>query len=99
MVHKSTPFTVLNGDLPGSFMFSPIEIPGPTMLLNLSPTIAGDVNMTSESIDFKGSQQHFDGFSIGSPQDVQGNIRTISFPFSLPDAWKPNLPWDSSLLS
>ncbi|XP_057463502.1 protein FEZ-like [Actinidia eriantha] len=98
-VHKTSPFTVPNGDVPASFMFSPIEPPGPAMLFNLSPTLIGEASNTSESIDFEGSQQHFDSFSIGSPQDIQGNIRTISFPFSLPDAWKPNLPWDSPLLS
>ncbi|GFY82997.1 NAC (No Apical Meristem) domain transcriptional regulator superfamily protein [Actinidia rufa] len=73
--------------------------PRPCHVFNLSPTLIGEASNTSESIDLEGSQQHFDSFSIGSPQDIQGNIRTISFPFSLPDAWKPNLPWDSPLLS
>ncbi|KAL3526515.1 hypothetical protein ACH5RR_011171 [Cinchona calisaya] len=117
------------GDIPCNFVFSPPEMSGsankcsidvPTMLFNLSPTYLGDVNRTSESIEFEGSQQHFNSFTINSSQDMQeeismenneagirkdqrdidsnnewGNMRSIGFPFSIPDSWKPNLQWDS----
>ncbi|XP_027074412.1 protein FEZ [Coffea arabica] len=123
-----------NGDIPCNFMFPPSEISGPpnkcsldvpSMLFNLSPTFLGDVNKTSESIEFEGSQHHFNSFSMNPSPDMQEgisiendegglrkdprdgdasnqweNMRAIGFPFSLPstlpDVWKPNLPWDSS---
>ncbi|KAF8390212.1 hypothetical protein HHK36_024735 [Tetracentron sinense] len=130
-VCKPSLLPISNGEFPASFMFSPFEMSAPTkctvdsasMLLNLSPSILGDVGKTSESIDFGGMQQHYNGFSITLPQEMQGNmgtgeetclrknpntnlvnnqwgtIRSIEFPFSLPsnlpEAWKPNVQWDS----
>ncbi|XP_010258365.1 PREDICTED: protein FEZ [Nelumbo nucifera] len=73
-----------NGDLPSGFTFSPLEISGAgkctidaaSMLLNLSPVIMGDVGKTSDSIDFGGTQQQLNGFSISLPQEMQGHMGT-----------------------
>ncbi|KAF9626147.1 hypothetical protein IFM89_031274 [Coptis chinensis] len=122
----------LNGEIPSGFMFSPYDMQGPSkctvdvasLLANLSPAFVGDSSKSSENIDFAGTQQPYNGFSLTSPQEMQGNVgmgeedtclrknpntsdinsnwgavRSVGFPFNLPldmpDAWKPNLPWDS----
>ncbi|CAL5325824.1 hypothetical protein CsSME_00005164 [Camellia sinensis var. sinensis] len=101
---KSSPFSVPNGDLPSGFMFSPLE---PTtkntndvssMLFNLSPALIGDVNKTSESIDFEGQQLQFNGFSTSSPQDMQGSIGNEEDHMGLrkiPSAGHGNNQWGS----
>ncbi|KAM7508017.1 hypothetical protein LguiA_018470 [Lonicera macranthoides] len=104
MPYKSSPFAIPNGDLPNGFMFSPPDQSEPSkctadvtsLLFNLSsPAFTGDGSKTSESVDFgDGPQQHFNTFSISSPQDAQ-SVHAIGFPFSLADEWKPSLPWDS----
>lgn len=82
-VPKSSPFPVPNDDLPTGFMFSPFEMSGPTAkntvdvastFFNPSSPLIGDVTKTSESNDFEGSQQQLNGFSISSPQDMQGSV-------------------------
>ncbi|XP_042496183.1 protein FEZ-like isoform X2 [Macadamia integrifolia] len=66
---------ISNGDLPAGFMFSPHETPGlASMLFNLSPALLADVSKASESIDYCGSQQQRNGFSITLPQELQGNM-------------------------
>ncbi|KAF9663725.1 hypothetical protein SADUNF_Sadunf17G0081900 [Salix dunnii] len=82
IAHTSYLFPVSNGDLPNNFLFSPPEISGPikstddapSMLLN--PALMGEASKTSESIEYEGSQQQFNGFSINLLQEMQGNIGT-----------------------
>ena len=114
---RSYPFPVSSTDISTSFMFSPSEMPLASMLLNLSPSILGEVEKSSASIDF-GQPQQCNGFTVDLPSDILGggeeekknsctvvnnnnqwgNMRTLSFPFSLPpnisDEWKLNFPWD-----
>ncbi|KAJ6683896.1 hypothetical protein OIU85_007579 [Salix viminalis] len=81
--HTSYLFPLSNGDhLPNNFLFSPLEISGPikstddapSMLLN--PSMMGEAGKTSGSIEYEGSQQQFNGFSINLLQEMQGNIGT-----------------------
>ncbi|KAJ6753158.1 PROTEIN CUP-SHAPED COTYLEDON 2-RELATED [Salix koriyanagi] len=80
IAHTSYLFPVSNGDLPNNFLFSPLEISGPvkstdvapSMLLN--PSMMGEAGKTSGSIEYEGSQQQFNGFSINLLQEMQGNI-------------------------
>ncbi|KAK6913246.1 NAC domain, partial [Dillenia turbinata] len=82
-VYKPSLFPVSNDDLPAGFMFSSLEsaptksttVDVASLLLNLSPALVGEGTKTSDTIDFGGSQQQFNGFSISS-QDMQENIRT-----------------------
>ncbi|KAJ6734694.1 PROTEIN CUP-SHAPED COTYLEDON 2-RELATED [Salix purpurea] len=82
IAHTSYLFPVSNGDLPNNFLFSPLEISGPvkstddapSMLLN--PSMMGEAGKTSVSIEYEGSQQQFNGFSINLLQEMQGNIGT-----------------------
>ncbi|KAK7833090.1 protein FEZ-like [Quercus suber] len=73
----------LTGDLPSSFLFSPLETSTPTkctvdissMLLNMPSSMLGDFgSKVSESIDYSGPQEHCNGFSFSLLQDMQGNI-------------------------
>ncbi|KAL6324879.1 hypothetical protein AAG906_019787 [Vitis piasezkii] len=67
---KPSMFPIPNaGDLQNSSMFLPLEVPGSSPgLLNLP--------LGSDSIDFGGPQQQFNGFSISLPEELQGNIHT-----------------------
>ncbi|XP_052195409.1 protein FEZ [Diospyros lotus] len=82
IVCRTSPFSVPNGDIPTGFMFSPLEMSGPSnkntidvgsVLSALSPSLIGEVTKASESIDFEGPQQQFNGYS---PQDIQERIGT-----------------------
>lgn len=81
---KPSMFAVPNGDFPPNFMFSPFEMSGSTkctidvasMLSNMPPNLIGDVSKASESIDFEGSQDQFDTFSITLSQDMLGTMST-----------------------
>ncbi|KAL0450556.1 UNVERIFIED_CONTAM: hypothetical protein Slati_1612000 [Sesamum latifolium] len=44
------------------------------MLFNLSPALASEACKTSESIDFEGPQQQFNGYSVNSSQVMQASI-------------------------
>ncbi|XP_052883331.1 putative NAC domain-containing protein 94 [Gossypium arboreum] len=102
---------VPNGDLHNNSMFLQCTVDTPSVVLSPDATmIADDVRNNSKSIDFKGKQQIFNGFSIRLPQDMEGtrnddgdwgSIPLMGFPFSMSpnvlDSWKPNLPWDTSL--
>ncbi|XP_022774485.1 protein FEZ-like [Durio zibethinus] len=129
-VYRPSPFPVSNGDLYNNFLLPQLDISGSLKCtvdassMLLSPIMITDVSKASESIDFGGQQQQYNGFSINLPQNMQGNtdvgeseeearknsnanpehnhwgtIRSMGFPFSfspsVPDSWKPNLPWDS----
>ncbi|XP_011010602.1 PREDICTED: protein FEZ-like isoform X1 [Populus euphratica] len=82
LVHTSYIFPVSNGDLPNNFLFSPLENSGPikstddapSMLLN--PALMGEAGKASESTEYEGSQQQFNGFSINLLQEMQGDIGT-----------------------
>ncbi|CAK7328006.1 unnamed protein product, partial [Dovyalis caffra] len=80
--YKSYLCPVSNGDFPNNFLYSPLEISGPvkstddapSMLLN--PALIGEACKTSGGIDYEGSQQQFNGFSINLLQEMQGNMGT-----------------------
>ncbi|MBA0571859.1 hypothetical protein Golob_002228 [Gossypium lobatum] len=107
----TSPLPVPNGDLHNNSMFLQCTVDTSSVVLSPDATmIADDVRNNSKSIDFKGKQQSFNGFSIRLPQDMEGtrnddgdwgSIPLMGFPFSLSpnvlDSWKPNLPWDTSL--
>lgn len=107
----TSPLPVPNGDLHNSSMFLQCTVDTSSVVLSPDATmIADDVRNNSESTDFKGKQQSFNGFSMRLPQDMEGtrnddgdwgSIPSMGFPFSLSpdelDSWKPNLPWDTSL--
>ncbi|KVI09111.1 protein FEZ-like [Cynara cardunculus var. scolymus] len=82
---KLSPFSVPHTGFPTGFMFSTVDISGPTtkntsdvtpMLFNLDPDLLGDASKTSENMVFGGPQQQFNNFSMKSPQDRQGSIDT-----------------------
>ncbi|KAJ6926903.1 protein FEZ-like [Populus alba x Populus x berolinensis] len=81
-VYKSYLCPVSNGDLSNNFLCSQLDISGPikatddahSMLLN--PALIGEAGKTSESIEYEGSQQQFNGFSINLVQEMQGNTGT-----------------------
>ncbi|CAK9162904.1 unnamed protein product [Ilex paraguariensis] len=84
-IYKPSPFCIPTGDLPGGFMFSPLEMSGPTnrhpvdiasMLFNLSPAFIGDDSKTSGSIVFAGQAQQFNRFPTSSQLDLEGSIGT-----------------------
>ncbi|KAK4417668.1 protein FEZ [Sesamum alatum] len=82
---KPAIFPSANGDyFPGNLIFSSSEEVSGTsnkttvdltsMLFNLSPALAGEACKTSESIDFEGPQQQFNGYSVNSSQVMQPSI-------------------------
>ncbi|XP_043705768.1 protein FEZ-like isoform X2 [Telopea speciosissima] len=81
-VCRTSILPISNADLPAGFMFTPHETPSParctidvaSMLFNLSPALLSDVSKDSESIDYCGSQQQCNGFSVTLPQELQGNM-------------------------
>ncbi|PPD99287.1 hypothetical protein GOBAR_DD03688 [Gossypium barbadense] len=115
MAQRALSHTSIPSDIPhhyGPFNhFNECTVDTSSVVLSPDATmIADDVRNNSESIDFKGKQQSFNGFSIRLPQDMEGtrnddgdwgSIPLMGFPFSLSpnvlDSWKPNLPWDTSL--
>lgn len=82
-----------------------------SMFFNTSPALITDISKTSESIDFDGSNQQLKmQTSISMENDEAGlksnrtsindnteweNMRSVGFPFSLAEEWKPSLSWDS----
>ncbi|KAJ4707460.1 NAC domain protein [Melia azedarach] len=99
------------GELPNNFMFSPPpEISGPGNLFGdfegpqqqqprgFSISLPQEIqaNMTAEADETEISRKNP---NANQDNNSWGTVRSIGFPFSLPlnlpDAWKPNLPWDS----
>ncbi|XP_008784123.2 protein FEZ-like [Phoenix dactylifera] len=74
-------FPVSSAEMPTNFMFSPAEVSMPSkctvdvaaMLLNISPTILGDVEKASESIAY-GQTQQFNGFTVDFPLDMSTSL-------------------------
>ncbi|XP_026664009.2 protein FEZ-like isoform X2 [Phoenix dactylifera] len=72
--------SVSSAEIPTSFMFSPDEmsmlskctVDAASMLFNSSPTIIGDVEETSASIDFEELQQC--GFTVGLPLEMSTSL-------------------------
>ncbi|KAL0350895.1 UNVERIFIED_CONTAM: protein FEZ [Sesamum radiatum] len=82
---KQAIFPSPTGDyFPGNLIFSSSEEVSGTsnkstvdltsMLFNLSPALASEACKTSESIDFEGTQQQFNGYSVNSSQVMQTSI-------------------------
>ncbi|KAK9119282.1 hypothetical protein Scep_017375 [Stephania cephalantha] len=78
--------SISNGDLPAGFMFAPIDnqtgpvkstVDAASLLANLSPSLLGDISKVSESFDFAGVQQHFNGFSFALPHELPGSINYV----------------------
>lgn len=99
------------GELPNNFIFSPPpEISGPGNLFGdfegpqqqqprgFSISLPQEIqaNMTAEEDETEISRKNP---NPNQDNNSWGTVRPIGFPFSLPlnlpDAWKPNLPWDS----
>ncbi|XP_010937354.1 protein FEZ [Elaeis guineensis] len=79
---KPSQFLPVSGaEIPTSFMFSPAEVSMPSkcpvdvaaMLLNISPTILGDVEKASESIGF-GQPQQFNGITVDLPLEMSSSL-------------------------
>ncbi|KAJ0729473.1 putative transcription factor NAM family [Helianthus annuus] len=81
-VSKISPFSIPNMGFPSGFMFSTMDVSGSTtkttsdeapILFNLDSNLLENERDASENMGF-GEPQHFNDFSVNSPQDMQGCI-------------------------
>lgn len=84
-------------DFPNNLIFPTAEVSA--MLLNLSPVFTSDVAKITDTIEFGGSQQLFNGFPMSLSPNIEAedqlsfrkshnqqwnSIRSLGFPFNLP---------------
>ncbi|XP_068636337.1 protein FEZ-like [Aristolochia californica] len=69
-------------EIPATFLFSPLDMPAQSkcgadfssMLLNLSPSVLGDVGKSYGSIDFGSQQESNSNFAVTLPVGMNGNL-------------------------
>ena len=70
---RSYPLPISSADISTSFIFSPSEMPLASILLNLSPSVLGEVEKSSASLDF-GQPQQCNGFKVNVPSDINEHL-------------------------